>query len=101
MYPMCMQSKQELKCAYSTHAHVCVHASGSHRLVIPCRTCAARDTVILQCLLVSVCTSHSSLVSGYITQYFEQLGFERHGIEANRNGFSRIRFVTEKKRGKT
>ena len=43
--------------------------------------------------LVSVCTSHSSLVSGYITQYFGQLGFERHGIEANRNRFSSVRFV--------
>ena len=53
------------------------------------------------CLSVSLCTLHSSLVSGYITQYFGQLGFERHGIEANRNGFSRVRFVVEKKRGKT
>ena len=50
---------------------------------------------------VCTCTSHSSLVSGYITQYFGQLGFERHGIEANRNGFSRVCFVVEKKRGKT
>ena len=66
-------------------------------LIIPCRACAARDTVIVQC----VCTSHSSLVSGYITQYFGQLGFERHGIEANRNGFLGVRFVVEKKRGKT
>ena len=49
------------------------------------------------CLLVSLWTSHSSLVSGYITQYFGQLGFERHGIEANREGFSRVRFVVEKK----
>ena len=48
-----------------------------------------------------MCTSHSSLVSGYITQYFGQLGFERHRIEANRNGFSSVRFVVEKKRGKT
>ena len=48
-----------------------------------------------------MCTSHSSLVSGYITQYFGQLGFERHEIEANRKGFSRICFVIEKKRGKT
>ena len=47
-----------------------------------------------------MCTSHFSLVSGYNTQYFVQLGFERHGIEANRNGFSRVRFVVEKKRGK-
>ena len=53
------------------------------------------------CLSVSLCTSHSSLVSGYITQYFGQLGFERQGIEVNRNGFSRVRFVVEKKRGKT
>ena len=54
------------------------------------------------CLLVSlsVCTSHFSVVSGYNTQYFGQLGFERHGIEANRNGFSRVGFVVEKKRGK-
>ena len=40
------------------------------------------------CLLVSLCTSHFSLISGYITQYFTQLGFERHWIDANRNGFS-------------
>ena len=56
---------------------------------------------ILYSFCLSVCTSHSSLVSGYITQYFGQLGFERHGIEANRNGFSSVRFVVEKKRGKT
>ena len=52
-------------------------------------------------LLVSLCASHSSLVSGYITQYFGQLGFERHGIEANRNGYLRVRFVVENKQGKT
>ena len=58
-------------------------------LVIPWCACAARDTVIVQAfLLVSVCTSHSSLVSCYITQYFAQLGFERHGSDANKNGFS-------------
>ena len=48
-----------------------------------------------------MCTSHSSLVSGYITQYFGQLGFERHGIETNRNGFSRVRLVVKIKHGKT
>ena len=52
-------------------------------------------------LLVSLCTSHSSLVSGYFTQNFGQLGFERHGIEAIRNGYLKVRFVVEKKRGKT
>ena len=53
------------------------------------------------CLLVGLCTSHSSLVSSYITQRFGQLGSQRLGIEANKNGFSRVRFVIEKRRGKT
>ena len=53
------------------------------------------------CLLVSLWASHYSLVSGYITQYFGQLGFERHVIGANRNGFSRVCFVIEKKREKS
>ena len=45
--------------------------------------------------------AHHTLVSSSITQYFGQLGFEEHGIGANRNGFSRVCFVVEKKRGKT
>ena len=28
------------------------------------------------------------------------IGFERYGIDANRNGFSRVSFVVEKKRRK-
>ena len=52
------------------------------------------------CLLVSLCTSHFSLVGSYITQYFTQLDFEWHGIDAIRNGFLRVRFAVEKKREK-
>ena len=66
-----------------------------NRKSIPWCACAATDNGV--CLLVS----HFSLVSGYITQYFEQLGFEKHGIDANKHGFLRVRFVVEKKRRKT
>ena len=45
-----------------------------------------------------------SKISGSATVYhlvFGRLGFERHGIDANKIGFSRVRFVFGKKQGKT
>ena len=49
------------------------------------------------CLLVCLWTSYLSLVSGFITCYVGQLGFERYRIDAILNGFSRVSLVAKKK----
>ena len=56
--------------------------------------------VCVHVMCASVCTSYFSLVSGFITWYFRQLGLARHKIDANKNGFLRIHFVVDKKGGK-
>ena len=48
------------------------------------------------CLLVS----YFSPVSSNITQYFGLVGFERHEINANKNGFRSVSFEVEKCQGK-
>ena len=55
-----------------------------------------RLVCLLVCSFVCFCTSYFSQVSSFITWYFGQLGFSRHRIDANRNGFSRVCFVIKK-----
>ena len=52
----------------------------------------------LFCLFVDIVLQPSQHL---YRQYFGQLGLKRHGIDANKNGFSKVRFVAEKKPRKT
>ena len=47
-----------------------------------------------------MCTSHSSLVSGYITQYFGQLGFEGTGLRQIGRDFREYALSSRKSEGK-